>query len=206
MKRAQTLAAKGDDSKIELAEALADLAEAAHRPTLAEPVSRMNLSRRTICHLLKVWQAFSDLGIPRERLVGTGWTKQAVIAETCEPREEKQALALADTCTAKELPALLKGAPRKAKARTVQLRLTPRQYVQFETRPAGEWRSSPQEGAGPLRQGGGPDEGAGAVAAPIPSKGMVFALGTLRKRPKQWILLGMIRLDETQQTTFAFGP
>jgi hypothetical protein len=67
----------------------------------------MNLSRRTICYLLKVWQAFSDLGIPREPLVGTGWTKLAVIAETREPGEEKQALAFADTCTAKELPALL---------------------------------------------------------------------------------------------------
>jgi hypothetical protein len=37
-----------------------------------------------------------------------------------------------------------------------------------------------------------------------PSKGMVFALGTLKKRPKQWILLGVIRLDEAQQASFAF--
>jgi len=36
------------------------------------------------------------------------------------------------------------------------------------------------------------------------SKGMVFAMGTLRKRPKQWILLGVIRLDESQQASFAF--
>ena len=44
----------------------------------------------------------------------------------------EEALVLAETCTAKELPALLKGSPRKAKARTVLLRLTPRQYGQFE--------------------------------------------------------------------------
>jgi hypothetical protein len=37
-----------------------------------------------------------------------------------------------------------------------------------------------------------------------PGKGMVFALGTLKKRPKQWILLGVIRLDETQQASFNF--
>lgn len=37
-----------------------------------------------------------------------------------------------------------------------------------------------------------------------PSKGMVFAMGTLKKRPKQWILLGVIRLDETTQASFAF--
>jgi hypothetical protein len=37
-----------------------------------------------------------------------------------------------------------------------------------------------------------------------PSKGMVFAMGTLKKRPKQWMLLGVIRLDEAQQASFAF--
>jgi hypothetical protein len=36
------------------------------------------------------------------------------------------------------------------------------------------------------------------------NKGMVFAMGTLKKRPKQWILLGVIRLDEAQQASFAF--
>lgn len=33
-----------------------------------------------------------------------------------------------------------------------------------------------------------------------PAQGMVFALGTVKARPKQWILLGVIRLDETDQT------
>jgi hypothetical protein len=28
-----------------------------------------------------------------------------------------------------------------------------------------------------------------------PRKGVVFALGTMKKRPKQWTLLGVIRLD-----------
>jgi hypothetical protein len=37
-----------------------------------------------------------------------------------------------------------------------------------------------------------------------PSKGMVFAMGTLKKRPSQWILLGVIRLDETPQVSFDF--
>jgi hypothetical protein len=31
------------------------------------------------------------------------------------------------------------------------------------------------------------------------SKGMVVALGTMHKRPRQWILLGIIRADETEQ-------
>ncbi len=32
-----------------------------------------------------------------------------------------------------------------------------------------------------------------------PSEGMVFALGTHSKRPKQWLLVGVLRLDETLQ-------
>ncbi len=37
-----------------------------------------------------------------------------------------------------------------------------------------------------------------------PRKGVVFALGTMKKRPKQWMLLGVIRLDEMRQATFMF--
>jgi hypothetical protein len=40
-----------------------------------------------------------------------------------------------------------------------------------------------------------------------PSKGMVFAMGTVKARPKQWLLLGVIRLNEIselQRRQFAF--
>lgn len=37
-----------------------------------------------------------------------------------------------------------------------------------------------------------------------PRKGMVFAMGTVNARPKQWLLLGVIRLDETLQKSFVF--
>ena len=90
------------------------------------------MSRRAVCYLIKVWQTFGELGIPRERLVEIGWTKAAIVLENSGPEDVEEALALAETCTAKDLPALLKGTPQKAKARTVLLRLTPRQYAQFE--------------------------------------------------------------------------
>jgi hypothetical protein len=91
----------------------------------------LKLSRRTICYLIKVWQLVSDLGIPRDRLVHIGWIKMAVLAENCEPEEVVDALDLAEAHTAKELPAALKGTLPKRKARTVKLRLTPRQYDKF---------------------------------------------------------------------------
>ena len=95
-----------------------------------------------------MWQAFGDLGIPRERLVEVGWTKAAIVLENSEPENVEEALALAETCTAKELPALLKGSPRKAKARTVLLRLTPRQYDQFEAVMLANGARRPKKGRG----------------------------------------------------------
>ena len=153
IKKAQTLAAKDDDSMIELAETLSELRALpkppdGDRPTLDVLIDLTKLSRRTVCYLLKVWQTFSDLGIPRERLAHVGWTKLAVIAENCEPEEMEEALDLAETATVKELPALLKGAPRKAKARTVQLRLTPRQYDQFEAVLLANGARRPKKGRG----------------------------------------------------------
>ena len=35
-------------------------------------------------------------------------------------------------------------------------------------------------------------------------KGMTLALGTQKKRPRQWVLLGVIRLDEPKQASFVF--
>ena len=91
----------------------------------------INLSRRTICYLLKVWETFSDLGIPRERLVRLVGPKRRSSSKTVRPRRWRRRSPWRRLATAKELPALLKGRARKAKARTVQLRLTPRQYDQF---------------------------------------------------------------------------
>lgn len=153
IKRARTLAAKGDDSMIELAEVISDLRTLpkppnGDRPTLDSLASRIKLSRRAVCYLLKVWQAFGDLGIPRERLVEVGWTKAAIVLENSEPEDVAEALALAETCTAKELPALLKGAPRKPKARTVLLRLSPRHYAQFEAVLLANGARCPKKGRG----------------------------------------------------------
>jgi hypothetical protein len=69
MKRAQMLAAKGDDSMIELAEVVWDLRALpkppdGNRPTLDGLASRMKLSRRTICYVVKVWQALAPEAMP----------------------------------------------------------------------------------------------------------------------------------------------
>jgi hypothetical protein len=138
LKRVQELANRDNDDTIELAEALSHLralpeSPNGHRLTLNELAAHTTRSKRAVCYLLKVWRRFSDLDIPRERLAGIGWTKLAVIAENCDPGNEENALTLAETYTVKELPVLLKGGAPKQKARTVLLRLTPRQHEHFES-------------------------------------------------------------------------
>ena len=136
-KKIQHLAARADDGPLELAEVLCEAralprTTKGERPTLAEVVEITKLSRRTLNYLISVWERFGDLDIPLDRLARVGWTKLAIIAENCEPGDELQALEIAETCTAKELPALLKGDRPRAKKRSVLLRLTPSQHEHFE--------------------------------------------------------------------------
>jgi hypothetical protein len=153
LKRVQTLATKDKSGTIELAEALSDLRALpkpphGDRPTLNELVARTNLSKRAVCYLLKVWRRFSDLDIPPERLAQIGWTKLAAIAEHSDPGDEESALTLAEGCTLKELPARLNGMAAKPKARTMLLRLTPRQHERFESFLLAHGASRPKKGRG----------------------------------------------------------
>ena len=64
------------------------------------------------------------------------------------PRRCEDALDLAETYTAKELPDALKGTAPKRKARTVKLRLTPRQYDQFAAVLLANGARRPKKGKG----------------------------------------------------------
>ena len=152
-RRVQTLAVKDNDGTIELAEALSDLRALPKPPdgdrlTLDELASHTKLSKRAVCYLLKVWRRFSDLDIRRDRLAQIGWTKLAVVAENCDPGEEEHALALAEACTLKELPARLNGMAAKPKARTVLLRLTRKQHEHFESFLLAHGARRPKKGRG----------------------------------------------------------
>ena len=152
-RRVQTLATRDNTSTIELAEVLSDLRALpkppdGDRPTLNELVTLTKLSKRAVCYLLKVWRRFSDLDIPRDRLARIGWTKLAAIAENCDPGGEENALTLAEACTLKELPARLKGRAAKPKARTILLRLTPRQHEHFESFLLAHGARRPKKGRG----------------------------------------------------------
>ena len=157
IKKIQRLAARADDGSLELAEALYD-ARALPKttrsgpPSFADLVEITRLSRRTVHYLIAIWERFEGLNIPPDRLARVGWTKLAVIAGLCEPGEELKALDVAETHTIKELPAVLKGTPMKAKARTILFRLTPKQHTQFELVLLAHGAEHPKKGRGLVRK------------------------------------------------------
>ena len=71
-----------------------------------------------------------------------------ILTKHCNPGAEADGLALAEDCTAKELPARLKGGPKRANAHSILLRLTPRQYAPFEDILLANGASRPTKGRG----------------------------------------------------------
>ncbi len=138
LKRVLKLADNVSENRIELALALADLEE--KKPgSVADVASTRPKERRKLYYLLKVGKWLKPIGQPVSRYARIGWTKLAIVAEHAADHPGKlaarAALARAEKCTAKELPAVLDGEPvpeRKDKMRSVLLRLTPKQYEVFE--------------------------------------------------------------------------
>lgn len=132
IRRAKRLAGQPSTTSIELAEALWK-AEKAQPGSLRQLVAENGLGIRKAYYLLKIWERFAALDVPRERLAEVGWSKLTLIASYAPPGTESHWLELAaGGDTAKELEAKLKGAGwGKAKAHSVLLRLSPTQYRTF---------------------------------------------------------------------------
>jgi hypothetical protein len=153
LKKIERLARTPDHGALELAEVLAEARTLPHppegdRPPLAELMQITGLSRRAIGYLIKVWDRFGNLDIPSDRLAKVGWTKLAVIADACEPGDELDALALAESSTVKDLPRLLKSGTKPGKRRTVLLRFTEGDYEIFEAVLLANGARRPKKGRG----------------------------------------------------------
>ncbi|MGD0563094.1 MAG: hypothetical protein ABSA66_08385 [Roseiarcus sp.] len=145
------LADATNENRIELALALCELEEA--KPgSVADLVRTRPRERRKLYYLLDVGRWLRPTGQPMSRYSKIGWTKLAVLAEHSRNRpgtvSARKGLDYAEQCTAKELPAVLEGAPLPEKGKkthhSVHLRLTRTQYRvfaaamgEFEATPAG---------------------------------------------------------------------
>jgi hypothetical protein len=140
LKKVLKLADSVNENRIELALALCELEEA-KSGSVAELVRTRPRERRKLYYLLDVGKWLRLTRESMSRYAAIGWTKLAILAEHASNHPAKvsarKGLTYAEQCTAKELPAVLDGAPLPEKGKkshhSIHLRLTPTQYKVFET-------------------------------------------------------------------------
>jgi len=178
LKKVLKLADTTNENRIELALALCELEEA--KPgSVADLVRTRPRERRKLYYLLDVGRWLRPIGQPMSRYAAIGWTKLAVLAEFSRnhPGEVSagKGLDYAEQCTAKELPAVLDGAPLPEKGKkshhSVHLRLTPRQYKVFAAAMS-EFKATP------ARRGFSDKERAVTVALTLALKALSAATST----------------------------
>jgi hypothetical protein len=139
LKKVLKLADTANENRIELALALCELEEA--KPgEVAKLVKTRPKERRKLYYLLDVGKWLRPVGQPMSRYAAIGWTKLAILAEHSRNHpgtvSARKGLTYAEQCTAKELPAVLDGAPLPEKGKkshhSVHFRLTFMQYKVFE--------------------------------------------------------------------------
>jgi len=131
LKKVLKLADTANENRIELALALCELEEA-KSVSVADLVRTRPRERRKLYYLLDVGKWLRPAGQPMSRYAEIGWTKLAILAEHSRNHPGKvsarKGLTYAEQCTAKELPAVLDGAPLPQKGKkshhSIHLRLT----------------------------------------------------------------------------------
>jgi hypothetical protein len=137
-KKVLKLADTANENRIELALALRELEEA-EPGRVAQLVRTRPKERRKFYYLLDVGKWLRPVGVPTSRYAAIGWTKLAILAEYSRNHPGKvsarKGLIYAELCNAKQLPAVLAGAPLPEKGEkthhSIHLRLTRRQYEVF---------------------------------------------------------------------------
>jgi hypothetical protein len=128
------LAKGGTKNFFDLARSLATLHEM--NPGLLKTVEDSStLSRRTLYYLVDVGRVLRRYQIDKTQAERIGWTKLQILARYLEkndvPAEELAGLLTKTEKRVHELPLILAGKARKARPRTVLLRLSPSDYKIF---------------------------------------------------------------------------
>lgn len=145
---AREIARRPDVSALELAEALWR-AEQLGPGSLLKVVEETGLGRRKAYYLISIWSRFASLGIAKSELAEVGWTKLAIIARHAGPNQEKGAIALGKSVTARDLPRLLMGGRTDRPPRhSVLLSLSPTQYRIFSNILRRFGATAPRKGKG----------------------------------------------------------
>jgi hypothetical protein len=95
-------------------------------------LTQVGLGRRKTYYLVEIVEAFGDIAqIQQERLNRIGWTKLKIVARNATPKNREKLLRLAESHTAEDLMALMRGEEPIEGRRTVLLNFSPKQYERF---------------------------------------------------------------------------
>ena len=123
---AQMVAAPGEDFMVtgRLLRELSELDTGKFRGTLRS----MGLSLRKAYYLIEVYETYHALKIPKETLLGVGWTKLQVMAQVITPENWPYWIAHAEALAVHELKDLVQGKTLELDKHCVLFYLTPAQF------------------------------------------------------------------------------
>jgi hypothetical protein len=128
--RTAFLIARFNDNFLELGNLLRELQETAP-DDFRRLVAIRQLGKRKAYYLMEVARAFANLDVPRFRLSKIGWTKLQIIAPHINPDNSENLLTLAETNTAINLKAIVRGEKPTVGGRSVLLFFTAKQFDAF---------------------------------------------------------------------------
>jgi hypothetical protein len=132
-KKIGVLAKEGDARFLEIGRILREfydtLAEegGSKNEALAQLLAGAKIARRRAFYWIEIDRVYSDLKVPRKRLIDVGWTKLSVIAKHVDHDSIEAWLNFAEKSTAEELKAMLSG--KALPTHTLTFKLTEKQYA-----------------------------------------------------------------------------
>lgn len=131
-KKIGVLAKEGDARFLEIGKILREFydtlteEDGPKKKALAQILSGSKIARRRAFYWIEIDRVYSELKVPRKRLIEVGWTKLSVIAKHVDHDSIEAWLNFAEKSTAEELKAMLSG--KALPAHTLTLKLTEKQY------------------------------------------------------------------------------
>ena len=131
-KKIGVLAKEGDARFLEIGSILREfydtLAEedGSKNEALAKLLAGTKIARRRAFYWIEIDRVYSELKVPRKRLIEVGWTKLSVIAKHVDHDSVDAWLNFAEKSTAEELKAILSG--KALPTHTLTFKLTEKQY------------------------------------------------------------------------------
>ena len=129
--KAMSLSADVEDNFLDLGKTLRQLLDR-DPDAFAQVWRKSNLGRRKAYCLVEVSRIYDPLAVARSRLKTIGWTKLQLLGKQIDKGNAQELLELAESSTAKQLEAQMKGEKPIDNTHCVLMYFTPKQYKALE--------------------------------------------------------------------------